>query len=63
VLTPEKIKAVARIIMMADEVENSASLGTESFEDAVLQYASSLGVTREDVQQVMDTKLRELIQR
>ena len=60
-ITADKAKVVAEIVLTADRIETDATLEGNSFEDAVMQYCKHLGITREEVQQIMDTKLREIV--
>jgi hypothetical protein len=60
-MTNDKARFILSIIMVADQVEDEETLEGRDFIDAVVQYGAGMQVTREEVVEVLDTKLRELI--
>jgi hypothetical protein len=63
-LNNKKMQVIASIAMAANDIESEGETGLgENFLDILMQYCKSLGVTREELQQVLDTKLREILGR
>jgi len=61
-ITTEKAKVVSEIVLTADRVESEKLKGSE-FKKAVMQYCASLNISADDLDEIMDTKLREIIAR
>jgi hypothetical protein len=61
-ITHNQIKIVAEIAITADRIESSKTVGKE-FQETVMQYLAGINVTEEELEQIMDTKLREIIGR
>jgi hypothetical protein len=63
-MTSERAKSIASILVVADQIETEKTMSVgETFEDAAVVYCAGLNATREEIREVMDTKLREILGR